>query len=48
MTGVALPSLKINQYPTAVQAIRKTKKVTMARAESLGIFNEESYVETRS
>jgi len=43
MIGVALPNLKISQYPTAVHAISRTKKTMRLMAESLGIFNLNSY-----
>jgi len=42
MTGVALPSLKSSQYPTAVQAISKTKKTTRLMTESLEILKRYS------
>ena len=42
MTGVALPSLKSSQYPTAVQATSKTKKTTRLITESLEILKQYS------
>jgi len=38
MIGVALPNLKISQYPTAVHAISKIKKTMRLMAESLETF----------
>jgi len=43
MIGVALPNLKISQYPTAVHVISRIKKTMRLMAESLGIFNLNSY-----
>jgi len=37
--GVALPTLKISQYPPAVQTNSKTKKTIRLMAEFLEIFN---------
>jgi len=42
MRGVALPTLKISQYPAAVQTNSKTKKTIRLMAESLEIFNQYS------
>ena len=42
MTGVALPNLKISQYPAAVQMISKAKKTNRLMAESLEMFNQYS------
>jgi hypothetical protein len=42
MMGVALPTLKISQYPAAVQTNSKTKKTMTLMAESLEIFNRYS------
>ena len=42
MIGVALPTLKISQYPAAVQTNSRTKKTMRLMAESLEIFNQYS------
>lgn len=42
MRGVALPTLKMSQYPAAVQTNSKTKKTMRLMAESLEIFNRYS------
>jgi hypothetical protein len=39
MTGVALPNLKISQYPPAVHTANKTKNTIRLIAESLEILN---------
>jgi hypothetical protein len=39
MMGVALPTLKMSQYPAAVQTNSKTKKTMRLIAESLEFFN---------
>jgi hypothetical protein len=39
MRGVALPTLKMSQYPAAVQTNSKTKKTMRLMVESLEIFN---------
>ena len=42
MMGVALPTLKMSQYPAAVQTTSKTKKTIRLMAESLEIFIQHS------
>jgi hypothetical protein len=42
MIGVALPNLKISQYPAAVQTNSRIKKTMRLIAESLEIFNQYS------